>query len=94
MNKRFGAIPGMTSSVDYNQLSATFTGVLIGLSTIVLYVAAKLGVTLTSGQWEGFVVAVGNLILVLGPALSALTIVFGLVRKGAIALYDKWFPRS
>ncbi len=69
------------SSVDTNKVSATISGAIISVSSIILIIAAHYGVTLTAEQ---VAVSAGQL----GTAVGSIIFIFGLIRKLVIYIWE------
>ena len=79
MSKNYGIL---ASSADPKQLSATVTGIIIGLSAVIIFLAKKAGLPLTDTD-------VATIAEQAGLVVGLLYTVFGLVRKLVIFINDK-----
>jgi hypothetical protein len=69
----------LSSSVDANKLSTTVSGILIGFSTLIISIAGRYGFTVLPEQ-------ITELATQAGLAISALTTIYGLLRKVLVRL--------
>jgi len=83
-NKKFGAL---TSSEDYNKLADTVKGVIVSLSSVIIFVAALKGVTVTQAGVLAFAQQAGTTIGAFGATIGAIWTFYGLIKKVAIKLF-------
>ncbi len=69
----------LSSSVDGNKLGKAVEGAIIGVSTIIIFLAHKYGLELGTEQITDLAVTVGSVI-------STLVMLFGLIRKLVVFL--------
>ncbi len=84
MQRKFGAL---SSSVNPQQLSATVTGGIVALSSLIIVVAHFVGIPLVSSQIADFAQQAGI-------SVGFLVMVFGAVRKGIVLIQQKFFPAA
>lgn len=80
MEKRYGAL---SSSADPQKLSATVSGVILAIGTVLLAVAQGFGVPLLESD-------ISTLATQLGGAASSLAIAYGTVRKIVLAVNNRF----
>ena len=81
MNKKFGIL---SSSTNPEQLGQTVKGIILGASTIILFVAGLLNIPFADAD-------VVQLATQVGAAVSSLWILFGIGQKVVVAIYDRFF---
>lgn len=85
--KKYGAF---TSSEDYNKLADTVKGVIVGLSSLIIFFAAMKGITVTEAGVLAFAQQAGTTIGAVGTAVGAIFTLYGLIKKGVIAVSQKF----
>lgn len=83
MERKYGAF---TSSEDYNKLADTVKGALIGASSIIIFVASLKGITVTEAGIMQFAQQAGTTIGAFGTVVGGIWTLYGLLKKGIIAL--------
>lgn len=78
--KRFGSL---SSSVNPEKLSTTISGVFIGGSVLIIWIAKYLGFEVTSDE-------VTNLGIQLGSMVSTFVVLYGIIRKVIVAIQQKF----
>lgn len=81
--------PFVASSIDPTKVSATITGLLGGLSGLVMLVVTLYHFPLTLGQYNAFVQEMAAGAAGIATSLSFLYMLFGLGRKAISALFAK-----
>ena len=76
----------LSSSVDPQALSLTVKGVIVGAIPVVGFVVQLLGINLPGDVINDLAESVGNTILQIGAAVSAIMVVIGVVRKILVAV--------
>lgn len=84
MKRRFGAFG---SSTNPEALGETVKGAIIAASVAIIWGANLLGFDIINQQVTDFAVAAGT-------AVSSLWILFGLLQKVFVAVYDKFNPQG
>ena len=85
MNRRFG---GLSSSANPQALGETVKAGILGASVLIIYLSKTIfGVDVLNAQITDFAVAAGT-------AVTSLWVVFGVLQKVFIALYDKFAQRG
>ena len=79
--KKFGSL---SSSVNPEKLSTTVSGVFIGGSVLIVWIARYLGIEVTNDE-------VTNLGIQVGSMVSTLVILYGIIRKFIVAIQQKFF---
>lgn len=86
MEKRFGSF---TSSVDYNKLSTTVEGFIVGVSSIIIFFASLKDITVGTDQVAQFAQQAGTTIGAFGTFVGSIWTLYGLLRKVVVALTEK-----
>lgn len=86
MEKKFGSL---SSSVDPNKLGMTASSIILAASTIIVFFGTQLGVELTTGDIEAIANASGTIATQIGIAISSVGVIYGLIRKGVVAYYER-----
>jgi len=74
------------SSVDPEKLALTVKGILTGIIPVLIAVTGAFGVHLNLGDLSSLVDSIGDAIIALGVAISAVMTVWGLLLKIVISL--------
>jgi hypothetical protein len=64
----------IASSVDPSQLSTTISGLIIGMSALIIFGAEHFGIVIGTDQ-------ISQIAIILGTAISSLVTLYGLIRK-------------
>lgn len=78
--KHLGAIG---SSIDPTKLSTTVSGVIIGLSVLIIWFAQSLGFVVTNDQ-------ITTIAVQLGSAVATVVTLYGIIRKVLVAISTKF----
>lgn len=78
--KNLGAIG---SSIDPTKLSTTVSGVIIGLSVLIIWFAQSLGFVVTNEQ-------ITTMAVQLGSAVATVVTLYGIIRKVLVAISTKF----
>lgn len=84
MDKKFGAL---SSSANPQEISATVTGAMIGVTPVIIFIAGLLGLDLATSD-------VAQFAQLTGLAASGLWMGFGATRKLVLWLNTKWQNRQ
>lgn len=84
-NKRFGSL---TSSVDFNKLSTTIQAVILGASSLIIFLASYFGHTLLPNQIEQFANNAAITISTFGVVIAVIGTVFGAIRKIIVSKFE------
>lgn len=84
-NRKFGAL---TSSEDVNKLADTVKGVIVGASSIIIFIASLKGITVTQAGVMQFAQQAGTTIGAFGTAVGAIWTTYGLLKKIAIRVFS------
>jgi len=71
----------IASSVNPNQLSTTISGLIITLSSVIILVASKYGLVISTDD-------ISSIATQVGLAIGALTTIYGLIRKLLVKFSD------
>ena len=82
--RRFGAL---SSSTDPEKLGMTVQGFIMGVGTLVIFVAGYLGIQIGTEE-------VTTLAVQLGSIITSLMLAFGAVRKLIVWINEKWSTRT
>lgn len=86
MEKKFGAF---TSSEDYNKLADTVKGVIVSLSSVIIFIGALKGFPISTSQITQFAQQAGTTIGAFGTAVGSIWTMYGLLKKIVIKLAQK-----
>lgn len=86
MEKRFGKF---TSSVDYNKLSTTIEGLIVGLSSVIVFFGSLKGIPVGQDAIALFAQQAGTTVGAFGAFIGSLMTVFGVIRKIVVAFTEK-----
>lgn len=84
--KKFGAL---TSSEDMNKLADTVKGSIALMSSLIIFVAALKGITVTEQGVKAFAQQAGTTIGAFGAAASAIWTMYGIVKKVVLRVFVK-----
>jgi hypothetical protein len=86
--RKLGKVLGFSiaSSEDMNKLADTVKGILIGLSSVIIFVASLKGIPISEAQVLLFAKQAGTTIGAFGAAVGAITTLYGLLKKAIIRL--------
>ena len=85
-NRKFGAL---TSSEDVNKLADTVKGVIVGASSIIIFVASYKGITVTEAGVTAFAQQIGTTVGLVGTTIGSIWTLYGLIKKGVVAIFAK-----
>jgi hypothetical protein len=80
MNRKFGAL---SSSEDPQKLADTVKGIIIGASTLIIFIAQQMGFEIASET-------ITQMAVVLGAAISSVWTLYGIVKKIVIAVRARY----
>ena len=83
MEKKFGAF---TSSEDYTKLADTVKGVIVSLSSIIIFIGALKGFPVSQDQIIQFAQQAGTTIGAFGTAVGSIWTLYGLIKKIIVAI--------
>ena len=83
MDKKYGAF---SSSEDYNKLADTVRGVIVSLSSIIIFVGALKGFPVSNDQIIQFAQQAGTTIGAFGTAVGSIWTMYGLIKKIIVKL--------
>ncbi len=86
MEKKFGAL---TSSEDYSKLADTVKGVIVSLSSVIIFIGALKGFSVTTNQIAQFAQQAGTTIGAFGTAIGSIWTMYGIIKKIVIKFTQK-----
>lgn len=85
-NRKYGSL---SSSVDSQKLATTVQGVILGASSLIIFLGAYFGHTILPDQIESFATNIGVTISAATAVISTLAVVFGVLRKIVVSFAQR-----